>query len=94
MVKRFADFSTKSNRPYAPSGVPPRVVAFAPPPPPKDPHAEFVEKLQAAIKEEEKKRSPKGMSKGKLLGLGFAEAPASPDLKNYNDVLKMLLAKK
>jgi hypothetical protein len=96
MVKKFLDASVKSRRPYESTdlSVPRRVVA-SPPAEPKSPEADLLERLRAVVRAEEGKKVPTQarVQKGRLLGLGF-EGTAPPKLDSYNDVLKMLLAKK
>lgn len=96
MVKKFRDASVKSSRPYeSKEGQAPRRVIAAPPPEPKTPEADLLERLRAAVRADDARKIPTQAraQKGRLLGLGF-EGTAPPKLETYNDVLKMLLAKK
>lgn len=96
MVKKFRDASVKSRRPYeSREGEAPRRVIVAPPTEPKSPEADLLERLRAAVRAEDAKKAPTQarVQRGRLLGLGF-EGTAPAKLETYNDVLKMLLAKK
>jgi hypothetical protein len=95
MVKKFVDASVVGRRSHPPGQTPPARRVAPPPAEPKTPEADLLERLRAAVRAEDAKKTPTQarVQRGRLLGLGF-EGTAPPKLETYNDVLKMLLAKK